>query len=145
MKKIILLFTIIFTITIYSSERTSFRATAVYEVKDPITISSNKNEINFGILLDGQIGRVSGHTLTLTGTGDMNLKYTLNIPQNDIGLGIVEKSKTIKNDGIVYEYDYTWDTQKSKVKNLKGTVITFTASYTEENNQSSRKPIIMIK
>ena len=130
MKKIILLFTIIFTITIYSSERTSFRATAVYEVKDPITISSNKNEINFGILLDGQIGRVSGHTLTLTGTGDMNLKYTLNIPQNDIGLGIVE-SKTIKNDGIVYEYDYTWDTQKSKVKNLKGTVITFTASYTE--------------
>ena len=47
MKKIILLFTIIFTITIYSSERTSFRATAVYEVKDPITISSNKNEINF--------------------------------------------------------------------------------------------------
>ncbi|AVQ30729.1 MULTISPECIES: hypothetical protein [Fusobacterium] len=131
MKKIILLFTIIFTITIYSSERTSFRATAVYEVKDPITISSNKNEINFGILLDGQIGRVSGHTLTLTGTGDMNLKYTLNIPQNDIGLGIVEKSKTIKNDGIVYEYDYTWDTQKSKVKNLKGTVITFTASYTE--------------
>lgn len=131
MKKIILLFTIIFTITIYSSERTSFRATAVYEIKDPITISSNKNEINFGILLDGQIGRVSGHTLTLTGTGDMNLKYTLNIPQNDIGLGIVEKSKTIKNDGIVYEYDYTWDTQKSKVKNLKGTVITFTASYTE--------------
>lgn len=131
MKKIILLFTIIFTITIYSSERTSFRATAVYEVKDSITISSNKNEINFGILLDGQIGRVSGHTLTLTGTGDMNLKYTLNIPQNDIGLGIVEKSKTIKNDGIVYEYDYTWDTQKSKVKNLKGTVITFTASYTE--------------
>ncbi len=131
MKKIILLFTIIFTITIYSSERTSFRATAVYEVKDPITISSNKNEINFGILLDGQIGRVSGHTLTLTGTGDMNLKYTLNIPQNDIGLGIIEKSKTIKNDGIVYEYDYTWDTQKSKVKNLKGTVITFTASYTE--------------
>ena len=131
MKKIILLFTIIFTITIYSSERTSFRATAVYVVKDPITISSNKNEINFGILLDGQIGRVSGHTLTLTGTGDMNLKYTLNIPQNDIGLGIVEKSKTIKNDGIVYEYDYTWDTQKSKVKNLKGTVITFTASYTE--------------
>ena len=131
MKKIILLFTIIFTITIYSSERTSFRATAVYEVKDPITISSNKNEINFGILLDGQIGRVSGHTLTLTGTGDMNLKYTLNIPQNDIGLGIVEKSKTIKNDGIVYEYDNTWDTQKSKVKNLKGTVITFTASYTE--------------
>lgn len=131
MKKIILLFTIIFTITIYSIERTSFRATAVYEVKDPITISSNKNEINFGILLDGQIGRVSGHTLTLTGTGDMNLKYTLNIPQNDIGLGIVEKSKTIKNDGIVYEYDYTWDTQKSKVKNLKGTVITFTASYTE--------------
>ena len=131
MKEIILLFTIIFTITIYSSERTSFRATAVYEVKDPITISSNKNEINFGILLDGQIGRVSGHTLTLTGTGDMNLKYTLNIPQNDIGLGIVEKSKTIKNDGIVYEYDYTWDTQKSKVKNLKGTVITFTASYTE--------------
>ena len=131
MKKIILLFTIIFTITIYSSERTSFRATAVYEVKDPITISSNKNEINFGILLDGQIGRVLGHTLTLTGTGDMNLKYTLNIPQNDIGLGIVEKSKTIKNDGIVYEYDYTWNTQKSKVKNLKGTVITFTASYTE--------------
>ena len=131
MKKIILPFIIFLTITIYSSERTSFRATAVYEVKDPITISSNKNEINFGILLDGQIGRVLGHTLTLTGTGDMNLKYTLNIPQNDIGLGIVEKSKTIKNDGIVYEYDYTWDTQKSKVKNLKGTVITFTASYTE--------------
>ena len=131
MKKIILLFTIILTITIYSSERTSFRPTAVYEVKDPITIISNESKIDFGILLDGQIGRVLGHTLTLTGTGDIDLKYTLNVSQSDIGLEIVEKSKTTKNNGIVYEYNYTWNTKDSKVKNLKGTVITFTASYTE--------------
>lgn len=131
MKKIILLFTIILTITIYSSERTSFRATAVYEVKNPITITSDRSEINFGIILDGHVGKVLGHTLTLTGTGDMDLKYTLNVSQSDIGLEIVEKGKTTKNDDIVYEYDYTWDTSKSKVKNLKGTVITFTASYTE--------------
>lgn len=61
----------------------------------------------------------------------MNLKYTLNVSQSDIGLEIVEKNKTTKSEGIVYEYEYTWDTQKSKIKNLKGTVITFTASYTE--------------
>lgn len=131
MKKIILLFTIFLTITIYSNERTSFRPTAVYEVKDPITITSNESEIDFGIILDGHKGMVFGHTLTLTGTGDMNLKYTLNVSQNDIGLEIVEKGKTTKSNDIVYEYDYTWDTSKSKVKNLKGTVITFTASYTE--------------
>ena len=123
MKKIILLFIIILTITIYSSERTNFRPTAIYEVKDPITITSNKSEIDFGILLDGQIGRVSGH--------NMNVEYRLNVSQEDIGLEIIEGSKTTKSNDIVYEYDYTWDTQKSKAKNLKGTVITFTASYTE--------------
>ena len=131
MKKIILLFIIILTITIYSSERTNFRPTAIYEVKDPITITSNKSEIDFGILLDGQIGRVSGHTLTLNGTGNMNVEYRLNVSQEDIGLEIIEGSKTTKSNDIVYEYDYTWDTQKSKAKNLKGTVITFTASYAE--------------
>lgn len=131
MKKIILLFSIILTITIYSSERTSFRPTAVYEVKDPITITSNENEIDFGILLDGQIGRVSGHTLTLTGTGNMNIEYSLNVSQEDIGLEIIEVNKTVQSDGAVYKYNYTWDTSKSKIKNLKGTVITFTASYTE--------------
>lgn len=131
MKKIILLFIIILTITIYSSERASFRATAVYEVKDSITITSNIDKIDFGILLDGQKGMVSGHTLTLTGTGNMNVEYSLSISQEDIGLEIIEKGKIAKNGDIIYGYDYTWDTSKSKLKNLKGTVITFTASYTE--------------
>lgn len=131
MKKIILLFTIFFTITTYSSERASFRPTAVYEVKEPITITSDKGEINFGILLDGQVGKVLGHTLTLKGTGNMKVEYSLNVSQSDIGLEIVEKNKTTKSEGIVYEYEYTWDTSKSKIKNLKGTVIRFTASYIE--------------
>lgn len=131
MKKIILLFTMFLTITIYSSERAYFRPTAIYEVKDSITITSNINEIDFKILLDGQIGRVSGHTLTLTGTGNMNVEYSLNVPQEDIGLEIIEKGKTVGRDGIEYKYEYTWDTSKSKIKNLKGTVIRFTASYTE--------------
>lgn len=131
MKKIILLFTMFLTITIYSSERAYFRPTAIYEVKDPITITSDINEINFGILLDGQIGRVSGHTLTLTGTGNINVEYSLNVPQEDIGLEIIEKSKTVGSTETEYKYDYIWDTSKSKIKNLKGTVIRFTASYTE--------------
>lgn len=131
MKKIILLFIIILTITIYSSERTNFRPTAVYEVKDPITITSDRNEIDFGILLDGQVGRVSGHTLTLTGTGNMNVEYSLNVSQEDAGLEIREASKTIQSNGAVYKYNYIWDTSESKIKNLKGTVIRFTASYTE--------------
>lgn len=44
------------------------------------------------------------------------MKYTLNVSQSDIGLEIVEKNKTTKSEGIVYEYEYTWDTQKSKIK-----------------------------
>ena len=131
MKKIIFILDIFLSIIVYSSERAYFRPTAVYEVKDPITITSDRNEIDFRILLDGQVGRVSGHTLTLTGTGNINVEYSLNVSQSDIGLEIVEKNKTIESKGIVYEYDYIWDTSKSKIKNLKGTVIRFTASYTE--------------
>ena len=122
---------ILLIMTVYSSERAYFRPTAVYEVKDPITITSDRNEIDFGILLDGQIGRVSGHTLTLTGTGNMNVEYSLNVSQEDVGLEIIEVSKTTQSNGAVYKYNYTWDTSKSKIKNLKGTVIRFTASYTE--------------
>lgn len=131
MKKIIFILNILLIMTVYSSERAYFRPTAVYEVKDPITITSNRNEIDFGILLDGQIGRVSGHTLTLTGTGNMNVEYSLNVSQEDVGLEIIEVSKTTQSNGAVYKYNYTWDTSKSKIKNLKGTVIRFTASYTE--------------
>lgn len=131
MKKIIFILNIFLSIIVYSSERAYFRPTAVYEVKDPITITSDRNEIDFRILLDGQVGRVSGHTLTLTGTGNINVEYSLNVSQSDIGLEIVEKNKTTESKGIVYEYDYIWDTSKSKIKNLKGTVIRFTASYTE--------------
>ena len=131
MKKIILILNIFLTIIAHSSERAYFRPTAVYEVKDPITITSDRNEIDFGILLDGQKGRVSGHTLTLTGTGNMNVEYSLNVSQEDIGLEITEATKTTKSNGTEYKYNYVWDTSKSKLKNLKGTVITFTASYTE--------------
>ncbi|BBA53033.1 hypothetical protein [uncultured Fusobacterium sp.] len=131
MKKIIFILNIFLIMTVYSSERAYFRPTAVYEVKDPITITSDRNEIDFGILLDGQIGRVSGHTLTLTGTGNMNVEYSLNVSQEDVGLEIIEVSKTTQSNGAVYKYNYTWDTSKSKIKNLKGTVIRFTASYTE--------------
>ncbi|WP_462427261.1 hypothetical protein [Fusobacterium varium] len=131
MKKIIFILNILLIMTVYSSERAYFRPTAVYEVKDPITITSDRNEIDFGILLDGQIGRVSGHTLTLTGTGNMNVEYSLNVSQEDVGLEIIEVSKTTQSNGAVYKYNYTWDTSKSKIKNLKGTVIRFTASYTE--------------
>lgn len=131
MKKIIFILNIFLSIIVYSSERAYFRPTAVYEVKDPITITSNRNEIDFGIILDGYKGMILGHTLTLTGTGNINVEYSLNVSQSDIGLEIVEKSKTTESKGIVYEYDYIWDTSKSKIKNLKGTVIRFTASYTE--------------
>lgn len=131
MKKIIFILNIFLSIIVHSSERAYFRPIAVYEVKDPITITSDRNEIDFGILLDGQIGRVSGHTLTLTGTGNMNVEYSLNISQEDVGLEIIEASKTTQSNGAVYKYNYTWDTSKSKIKNLKGTVIRFTASYTE--------------
>lgn len=127
MKKIIFILNIFLIMTVYSSERAYFRPTAVYEVKDPITITSDRNEIDFGILL----GRVSGHTLTLTGTGNMNVEYSLNVSQEDVGLEIIEVSKTTQSNGAVYKYNYTWDTSKSKIKNLKGTVIRFTASYTE--------------
>ena len=81
--------------------------------------------------MDGQVGRVSGHTLTLTGTGNMNVEYSLNVSQEDAGLEIKKASKTIQSNGAVYKYNYIWDTSKSKIKNLKGTVIRFTASYTE--------------
>ncbi|WP_373078725.1 hypothetical protein [Fusobacterium varium] len=131
MKKIIFILNIFLIMTVYSSERAYFRPTAVYEVKDPITITSDRNEIDFKIILDGQIGRVSGHTLTLIGTGNMNVEYSLNVSQEDVGLEIIEVSKTTQSNGAVYKYNYTWDTSKSKIKNLKGTVIRFTASYTE--------------
>lgn len=131
MKKIILILNIFLAIIAYSSERAYFRPTAVYEVKDPITITSDRSKIDFGILLDGQIGRVSGHTLTLAGTGNMNVEYSLNVSQEDIGLEIIEVNKTMQSDGTVYKYNYIWNTSKSKIKNLKGTVIRFTASYTE--------------
>lgn len=131
MKKIIFILSIFLIITAYSSERAYFRPTAVYEVKEPITITSDKGEINFGILLDGQVGKVLGHTLTLKGTGNMKVEYSLNVSQSDIGLEIIEESKTVGSTETKYKYDYTWDTSKSKIKNLKGTVIRFTASYTE--------------
>ncbi len=69
--------------------------------------------------------------MTLTGTGDMNVEYSLNVSQEDIGLEIIEVNKTMQSDGTVYKYNYIWNTSKSKIKNLKGTVIRFTASYTE--------------
>ena len=129
MKKVILLF-LILTITLYSSERVSFRATAVYETKNLIMITADKYRIDFGILLDGQVG-TKYNQLTLKGTWNMELKYEVSPSKEELGLEVIEESRSVQNDEMKVIYKYTWDTSKSKRKNLEGSVIVFTAFYPE--------------
>lgn len=114
--------------TIKCSEVSYFRPSVKYEIKDPINIESNMNTIDFGILIHGKVGVVSGHILKITGTGNMNISNGFN--RNIKGIEIRERIKRYNSNGdLEVEYEYTWDTSKSEVYDLSGTRVTFTAYY----------------
>ncbi|MGL5230180.1 MAG: hypothetical protein ACRC8F_05105 [Cetobacterium sp.] len=105
-----------------------FRPTVKYEIKDPISIESNMNTIDFGILIHGSIGVVRGHILKIMGTGNMNISNSLS--KSIKGIEIREQMKKYNSDGnLEVEYEYIWDTSKSEVYDLSGTRVIFTAYY----------------
>lgn len=72
MKKIVLLFMMIFSISTFTeeeeTEKVSFRGTVLYEAKNPIEMSSNMSTIDFGTVVKGAISTVRGHIMTVTGS-----------------------------------------------------------------------------
>lgn len=114
--------------TIKCSEISYFRPSVKYEIKDPINIESNMNTIDFGILIHGKVGVVTGHILKITGTGNMNINSGFS--RNIKGIEIKERIKRYNSNGdLEVEYEYSWDTSKSEVYDLSGTRVTFTAYY----------------
>lgn len=114
--------------TIKCSEISYFRPSVKYEIKDPINIESNMNTIDFGILIHGKVGVVTGHILKITGTGNMNINSGFS--RNIKGIQIKERIKRYNSNGdLEVEYEYSWDTSKSEVYDLSGTRVTFTAYY----------------
>lgn len=135
MKKISLLIflLILFNITFsneISNERVVFRGTVLYEAKNPITMESNLNTIDFGTIIKGESSTVTGHTMTVTGSEGIKMSYSIN---SDLGITVIEKgvNRSTLENGVVekYNYEYIWDTKKSKVDDLSGHRITFTATY----------------
>lgn len=123
----IIIFLLLVT-TIKCSEVSYFRPSVKYEIKNPINIQSNMNTIDFGILIHGKVGIVSGHILKIAGTGNMNISNGFN--RNIKGIEIRERTKRYNSNGdLEVEYEYTWDTSKSEVYDLSGTRVTFTAYY----------------
>ncbi|MGL5277803.1 MAG: hypothetical protein ACRC8M_01815 [Cetobacterium sp.] len=114
--------------TLECSEISYFRPSVKYEIKDPITIESNMDTIDFGVLIQGTTGVVSGHVLKVKGTGNMNISRGLS--KSIGGLSIQEGMKKYNSTGeLEVEYKYVWDTSKSQTYDLKGTRVIFTAYY----------------
>ncbi len=135
MKKIVLLFMMIFSISTFTeeeeTEKVSFRGTVLYEAKNPIEMSSNMSTIDFGTVVKGDISTVRGHIMTVTGSEGITMSYTLS--SEDLGTIVsqVNKTTTQTADGVKeeYSYKYEWDTGKSRIDDLSGHRITFTATY----------------
>lgn len=134
MKKIILLFMIIFSILTFAeeeSEKVSFRGTVLYEAKNPIEMSSNMSTIDFGTVVKGATSIVNGHIMSVTGSEGIMMSYILSSDDLGITVSQVNKTTTQTADGLKeeYSYKYEWDTGKSKIDDLSGHRITFTATY----------------
>lgn len=135
MKKIVLLFMIIFSISTFTeeeeSEKVSFRGTVLYEAKNPIEMSSNMSTIDFGTVVKGAVSTVRGHIMTVTGSEGITMSYTLSSEDLGIIVSQVNKTTTQTADGVKeeYSYKYEWDTGKSRIDDLSGHRITFTATY----------------
>lgn len=135
MKKIVLLFMMIFSISTFTeeeeTEKVSFRGTVLYEAKNPIEMSSNTSTIDFGTVVKGAISTVRGHIMTVTGSEGITMSYTLSSEDLGIIVSQVNKTTTQTADGVKeeYSYKYEWDTGKSRIDDLSGHRITFTATY----------------
>lgn len=135
MKKIVLLFMMIFSISTFTeeeeTEKVSFRGTVLYEAKNPIEMSSNMSTIDFGTVVKGAISTVRGHIMTVTGSEGITMSYTLSSEDLGIIVSQVNKTTTQTADGVKeeYSYKYEWDTGKSRIDDLSGHRITFTATY----------------
>lgn len=135
MKKIVLLFMMIFSISTFTeeeeTEKVSFRGTVLYEAKNPIGMSSNMSTIDFGTVVRGAISTVRGHIMTVTGSEGITMSYTLSSEDLGIIVSQVNKTTTQTADGVKeeYSYKYEWDTGKSRIDDLSGHRITFTATY----------------
>jgi hypothetical protein len=125
---VLLIIFLLLATTINCDEISYFYPSIKYEIKDPITIESNMDTIDFGVLIRGKVGTVSGHLLKITGTGNMNINSGFN--KNINGIEIKELGKTYNSNGdLEVEYEYVWDTSKSEISDLNGTRVTFTAYY----------------
>lgn len=135
MKKIVLLFMMIFSISTFTeeeeTEKVSFRGTVLYEAKNPIEMSSNMSTIDFGTVVKGAISTVRGHIMTVTGSEGITMSYTLSSEDLGIIVSQVNKTTTQTADGVKeeYSYKYEWDTGKSRIDDLSGHRIIFTATY----------------
>lgn len=135
MKKIVLLFMMIFSISTFTeeeeTEKVSFRGTVLYEAKNPIEMSSNMSTIDFGTVVKGAISTVRGHIMTVTGSEGITMSYTLSSEDLGIIVSQVNKTTTQTADGVKeeYSYKYEWDTGKSRIDDLSRHRITFTATY----------------
>ena len=135
MKKIVLLFMMIFSISTFTeeeeTEKVSFRGTVLYEAKNPIEMSSNMSTIDFGTVVKGAISTVRGHIMTVTGSEGITMSYTLSSEDLGIIVSQVNKTTTQTADGVKeeYSYKYEWDTGKSRIDDLSAHSITFTATY----------------
>lgn len=135
MKKIIMIFIIIFSISTFTDEigdeKVAFRGTVLYEAKNPIEMSSNMSTIDFGTVVKGATSTVNGHIMSITGSEGIMMNYTLSSDDLGITVSQVNKTTTQTADGLKeeYSYKYEWDTGKSKIDDLSGHRITFTATY----------------
>lgn len=135
MKKIVLLFMMIFSISTFTeeeeTEKVSFRGTVLYEAKNPIEMSSNMSTIDFGTVVKGAVSTVRGHIMTVTGSEGITMSYTLSSEDLGIIVSQVNKTTTQTAAGVKeeYSYKYEWDTGKSRIDDLSGHRITFTATY----------------
>lgn len=135
MKKIVLLFMMIFSISTFTeeeeTEKVSFRGTVLYEAKNPIEMSSNMSTIDFGTVVKGAISTVRGHIMTVTGSEGITRSYTLSSEDLGITVSLENQVTTLTADGVDerYYYKYEWDTGKSRIDDLSGHRITFTATY----------------
>ena len=137
MKKLIVLLMIIFSYLLVFGEeeeiveKVSFRGTVLYEAKNPIEMSSNMSTIDFGTVVKGATSTVGGHVMTVIGSEGITMSYQLS--SDDLGISVSQVNKTTSQtaDGVKeeYSYEYKWDTGKSKIDDLSGHRITFTATY----------------
>lgn len=135
MKKIIILFVLIFSISTFTeeiiNEKVAFRGTVLYEAKNSIEMSSNMSTIDFGTVVKGATSTVNGHIMSVTGSEGITMSYTLSSEDLGITVSLENQVTTLTADGVDerYYYKYEWDTGKSKIDDLSGHRITFTATY----------------